>query len=236
MFNGCANLNDVKVAEPSDSELSNGNAFMGIQDRAFFGCNSLSKITFPRGVTTLNAFDEYSLYGSSLSRITLNGVSRDELLKYSALSSSNPTQAVFSTDGLEFGKIYEVSKDAQVMEVFGTAMKNNLPIMVIACWNGCSMCATYKKNVLNTDRFQEFLSQQKLIVIYGGGHGEWHHVNLMYYGMSTAQYAAKGKNSTAIKKKTIENYKDPENDSSDGTVYGSYVSYSESSGAKISDK
>lgn len=38
------------------------------------------------------------------------------------------------------------------------------------------------------------------------------------------------------RKKTIENYKDPENDSSDGTVYGSYVSYSESSGAKISDK
>ena len=116
------------------------------------------------------------------------------------------------------------------MEAFDTAMRNNLPVYAIACWNGCPACDQYKKMVLNQDKFQEFLSKQKLVVIYGGKQGEWIHLKRMYFGMSTARYVQETekmkrsfKASRQTKYETVKNYKDPDSTKSDGTVYGKFL-------------
>ena len=97
MFNGCQNLSSVSVDEPSESELSDGTAFMCIQDRAFFGCQSLSEIVIPKGITSLEAFDQNSFFGSSIGKITLNGITRERLLQYANISSTTPPSASYST-------------------------------------------------------------------------------------------------------------------------------------------
>ena len=174
-FSGCTSLSSItippKVWMLNDGMFRNCTALTGIdlQDYAdnksqldrlgsevFDGCIGLSSLVIPSSITSLMQIDENFLRGSSIRKITFNGLSDD------VFASKYVEQHSYKTEN---GYITDMNQAKKAIE---DALKRHIPMVLVTCkksikddvTSDCGFCQILAK-ILNSKKWLNFMNSYK---------------------------------------------------------------------------